>query len=211
MTRRGIGSTGAWRQPGARWPFLLALAALLVAAPPARGAKDVPFLGGRVNDLANIVPREVRERIEAKLADLEQRTGAQIAVLTVESLEGDSIEDFAVRVFQTWKLGRKDVNDGVLFVVARQERRMRIERTEAGFTIDAGELGALLGLAAEDVRRMMRKGGITTRTERGEGVDAGRYRLSFFSPDRRLQLVVDEAGEVLQRSRVPRVARRGPA
>jgi uncharacterized protein len=100
---------------------------LLVAAPPARGAKDVPFLGGRVNDLANIVPREVRERIETKLADLEQRTGAQIAVLTVESLEGDSIEDFAVRVFQTWKLGRKDVNDGVLFVVARQERRMRIE------------------------------------------------------------------------------------
>ena len=88
---------------------------------------------------------------------------------------------------------------------------MRIERTEAGFTIDAGELGALLGLAAEDVRRMMREGGITTRTERGEGADAGRYRLSFFSPDRRLQLVVDEAGEVLQRSRVPRVARRGPA
>ena len=69
----------------------------------------------------------MRERIEAKLADLEQRTGAQVAVLTVDSLEGDSIEDYAVRVFQTWKLGRKGVDDGVLFVVARQERRMRIE------------------------------------------------------------------------------------
>lgn len=89
---------------------------------------------------------------------------------------------------------------------------MRVEKTDAGFTIDAGELAALLGLAAEDVRRMMREGGITTRTERGEGADAGRYRLSFFSPERRLQLIVDEAGEVLQRSRVPRaVAQPGPA
>ena len=89
---------------------------------------------------------------------------------------------------------------------------MRLEKTDAGFTIDAGELGALLGLAAEDVRRMMREGGITTRTERGEGADAGRYRLSFLSPDRRLQLIVDEAGEVLQRSRAPCAARRpGPA
>ena len=85
---------------------------------------------------------------------------------------------------------------------------MRLEKTDAGFTIDAGELGALLGLGAEDVRRMMREGGITTRTERGEGADAGRYRLSFLSPDRRLQLIVDEAGEVLQRSRAPCAARR---
>jgi hypothetical protein len=89
---------------------------------------------------------------------------------------------------------------------------MRLEKTDAGFTIDAGELGALLGLAAEEVRRMMREGGITTRTERGEGADAGRYRLSFISPERRLQLIVDEAGEVLQQSRVPRAVRRsGPA
>jgi uncharacterized protein len=73
-----------------------------------------------VNDLAGIVPPPLRERLETKLADLERRTGAQVAVLTVDSLEGDSIEDYAVRVFQTWKLGRKEVNDGVLFVVARQ-------------------------------------------------------------------------------------------
>ena len=85
---------------------------------------------------------------------------------------------------------------------------MRLEKTDAGFTIDAGELGVLLGLAAEEVRRMMRDGGITTRTERGEGADAGRYRLSFFSPERRVQLIVDEAGEVLQRTKVPRAAHR---
>ena len=130
MISRGaahIGRRSAGRHAPARWLFLLAIPVLLLAASGARAAKEIPFLGARVNDLANIVPPEVRERLETKLAGLEQRTGAQVAVLTVDSLEGDSIEDYAVRVFQTWKLGRKDVNDGVLFVVARQERRMRIE------------------------------------------------------------------------------------
>ena len=130
MTRRvaGAGRRRNIRGDG-RAPRLLLLAslALLLAAPAAWSAKEVPFLGARVNDLAGIVPPPLRERLETKLADLERRTGAQVAVLTVDSLEGDSIEDYAVRVFQTWKLGRKEVNDGVLFVVARQERRMRIE------------------------------------------------------------------------------------
>jgi uncharacterized protein len=101
--------------------------ALLLAATAALGAKAVPFLAGRVNDTAGIVPAPARDRIEGKLQELERRTGAQVAVLTVDSLEGDPIEDYAVRVFQTWKLGREGVNDGALFVVARQERRMRIE------------------------------------------------------------------------------------
>ena len=130
MIRRVAGA--GWRRNirgDGRAPRLLLLAslALLLAAPAAWSAKEVPFLSARVNDLAGIVPPPLRERLETKLADLERRTGAQVAVLTVDSLEGDSIEDYAVRVFQTWKLGRKEVNDGVLFVVARQERRMRIE------------------------------------------------------------------------------------
>jgi uncharacterized protein len=109
-----------------RVPRAVGLALLLLAA-SAASAKEVPFLAARVNDLASVVPAPVRERLETRLADLERRTGAQVAVLTVDSLEGDSIEDYAVRVFQTWKLGRKGVDDGALFVVARQERRMRIE------------------------------------------------------------------------------------
>ena len=107
----------------------LAAAALLLALATsiALAAKEVPFLAARVNDLAGIVPQPARERLETQLQDLERRTGAQVAVLTVDSLEGDPIEDFAVKVFQTWKLGRRGVDDGALFVVARQERRMRIE------------------------------------------------------------------------------------
>jgi uncharacterized protein len=106
---------------------VLAGLAFLLAVPPALGARAVPFLAARVNDTAGLVPAEVGNRIESKLADLERRLGTQVAVLTVDSLEGDPIEDYAVRVFQTWKLGRQGVNDGALFLVARQERRMRIE------------------------------------------------------------------------------------
>ncbi len=156
------------RQPGALWPLLLVTLALLLAAPGAQGAKEVPFLAARTNDLANIVSAEVRERIERKLAELEQRTGAQVAVLTVDSLDGDSIEDYAVRVFQTWKLGRKDVNDGVLFVVARQERRMRIE---VGYGLEGRLTDARSRQILDDiVRPHFRAGNFAAGVE--AGVDA---------------------------------------
>ena len=125
-TTPGTGGPGhGWARGAAL--LLVAGLALTLATSVALAAKEVPFLAARVNDLASIVPQPVRERLETQLQDLERRTGAQVAVLTVDSLDGDSIEDFAVRVFQTWKLGRRGVDDGALFVVARQERRMRIE------------------------------------------------------------------------------------
>lgn len=83
---------------------------------------------------------------------------------------------------------------------------MKLERTDTGFAIDAADLAALLDLPPEEVRRMMEAGAITTRFERGVDEDAGRFRLTFISRERRVQLIVDAAGEVLQRSRVPRAA-----
>lgn len=105
--------------------FLLVLAVLLAAAPVA--ARDVPYLSGRVVDEAGLIPADVRQRIEQKLAAYEQQTGNQVAVLTVESLEGDPIEDFSLRVAETWKLGKAEKDNGVLLVIAEQDRRMRIE------------------------------------------------------------------------------------
>jgi uncharacterized protein len=90
-------------------------------------ALDVPFLAGRINDLAGALSPAARERLEAKLRDLETRTGAQVAVLIIPSLEGDSLEAYSVRVAQTWKLGRRGVDDGVLLFVAKNDRKMRIE------------------------------------------------------------------------------------
>jgi len=106
----------------------MALALLLLAPLPAWAAdKAVPFLSGRVVDEAGMIPADARQRIEQKLAAYEQRTGNQAAVLTVDSLDGEPIEDYSVRVAQTWKLGQKGKDNGVLLLIAKQDRKMRIE------------------------------------------------------------------------------------
>ena len=83
---------------------------------------------------------------------------------------------------------------------------MRLDPTETGFAIAATDLAALLDLPAQQVRALMREGRITSRFERGEGADAGRFRVTFFHGPRRVQLTVDGDGRVLQRSRVVRHA-----
>lgn len=90
-------------------------------------ALEVPYLSGRVNDQAALISPVAKERIEKHLQALEQSTGAQVAVLTIPSLETDVLEGFSIRVVETWKLGRKGVDDGVLILVVRDERKIRIE------------------------------------------------------------------------------------
>jgi uncharacterized protein len=87
----------------------------------------VPKLTGRVVDLSGTLALPDRETIAAKLQAFEQSKGSQIAVLLVPSLGPETIEEFATRVTDEWKLGRKGVDDGVLFVIAMKERRMRIQ------------------------------------------------------------------------------------
>ncbi|HEX6862829.1 MAG TPA: TPM domain-containing protein [Thermoanaerobaculia bacterium] len=108
-------------------PRAAGLALLLLLLPALTAALDVPPLEGRVNDRANLIAPDARQRIEQKLAGLEQRTGAQVAVLTIPSLEGDSLEDFSLRVAEAWKLGQADKDNGALLLVAQQDRKMRIE------------------------------------------------------------------------------------
>ncbi len=90
-------------------------------------ASKVPALTGRVVDNANIINRKDTEEINSYLENLEKSTGAQVAVLTVDSLNGDSIEDFSMKVAETWQLGQKDKDNGVLITVALKERKIRIE------------------------------------------------------------------------------------
>ncbi len=90
-------------------------------------AVEVPYLTGRVNDYAGMVPAEARGRIESKLADLEKATTAQVAVLTVPSLDGEPLEDFSMKVAEAWKLGQKGRDNGVLLLSAKQDRKMRLE------------------------------------------------------------------------------------
>jgi uncharacterized protein len=99
---------------------------VLLLAGTAR-ALEVPPLQGSVNDLAGVLSPDERGALEQRLAGYERQTGHQLAVLIVPSLEGDSIDDFAVRVFESWQLGKKGRDDGILLLVAVQDRKMRIE------------------------------------------------------------------------------------
>ena len=90
-------------------------------------ALEVPYLAGRVNDLAGLLGPGTEEQLEGRLAQLEEATGAQVAILTLASLEGEPLEDYSLRVVETWKLGREEVDNGVLLLVARDDRKARIE------------------------------------------------------------------------------------
>ncbi|MGO9358837.1 MAG: TPM domain-containing protein [Xanthobacteraceae bacterium] len=90
-------------------------------------ALTFPALSGRIVDQANIIPADTRAAIEPKLADLESKSGIQLVVATVSSLEGQEIEPYANQLFRSWQLGQKDKNNGVLLLVAPNEKRVRIE------------------------------------------------------------------------------------
>src|SRR5262249_33869794 len=88
---------------------------------------NLPALTGRVVDQANIISAGTRTALDQKLADLETKFGIQLVVGTVRSLEGQEIEPYANALFRSWKLGEKTKNNGVLLLVAPNERRVRIE------------------------------------------------------------------------------------
>jgi uncharacterized protein len=99
----------------------------LLAVGAAAFAYNFPALTGRIVDQANVIPADTRAAIEPKLVDLEQKSGIQLVVATVSSLEGQAIEPYANELFRTWQLGEKTKNNGVLLLVAPNEHRVRIE------------------------------------------------------------------------------------
>jgi uncharacterized protein len=102
--------------------LLLLLVSALAAADVA-----VPPLTARVTDLTGTLSGGAVARIEAKLTDLEAKKGSQIAVLIVPSTQPEEIEQYGIRVAEAWKLGRKGVDDGAILMVAKNDRRVRIE------------------------------------------------------------------------------------
>jgi uncharacterized protein len=105
----------------------LFLALCILLLPLAALAQSFPALTGRVVDAANLLKPEERAAIEAKLKAHEDKTSDQVVVATVPSLEGTSVEDYANRLFRAWQLGQKKNNNGVLLLVAPNERKVRIE------------------------------------------------------------------------------------
>jgi uncharacterized protein len=106
-----------------------ALAALALLASPAGLAEDapVPPLTGRVVDTVGTLTPDQRVDLEAMLQAFERAKGSQIAVLIVGTTYPEPIESYALRVAEAWKIGRKGVNDGIVLVIARSDRALRLE------------------------------------------------------------------------------------
>ncbi len=149
-------------------------------------AADVPYLSGRITDNAEILSQAKRQSLTELLKAHEDKTGNQIAVLTVTTLGGQSIEEYATAVFDAWKLGQKGKDNGVLIIVAPTERRMRIE---VGYGLEATLTDLLAGRIVSNI--------MTPRFKTGDydgGVEAGVIAV----------ITALEGGEV------PAVAKTGP-
>ncbi len=141
------------------------LAALLLIIPCMMHALDVPALRGRVNDNAGVLSPEAVARIEEKLAGIERTDSTQIVVLTITSLEGEVLEEYSIRVAETWKIGMKNLDNGVILLIAKADRKLRIE-------VGRGLEGRLTDLLSGRIIRNE----ITPRFKSGDfdgGVEAG--------------------------------------
>jgi len=114
-----------------RISVLIAIFIFLVA--PA-AALEVPPLQGRITDLAGVLTAEEKAALDAKLRELESTDSTQIAVLIIPSLEGEALEDYSMRVAETWKIGQQGKDNGVIILVAMKERKARIE---VGYGLEA--------------------------------------------------------------------------
>ena len=150
---------------GAAASLFLAFAAF---AAEATDPIPVPKLTGRVVDLTGTLTAAERDSLAAKLQAFEAAKGSQVAVLLVPSIGAEVIEEFATRVTDAWKLGRAGVDDGVLFVIAKQERKLRIQtgRGVQGVLTDALSKRIIAERVAPRFRAGDFAGGIS------DGVDA---------------------------------------
>jgi uncharacterized protein len=150
---------------------LLAAVLVLTALLPVARAADVavPPLKTRVTDLTATLSAEQTAALESKLAAFEQRKGSQIAVLLVPATQPETIEQYGIRVAGQWKLGRKGVDDGAILLIAKDERKLRIE-------VGRGLEGALPDaiakrIVADDIVPLFKQGDINA------GVNAGVDRI----------------------------------
>ena len=104
-----------------------AFAAIVLACSVALAAPNFPQLTGQIVDNANILSAEDKAAIDAELKALEAKSSDQLVVVTVPSLDGYEIEDYGYQLGRHWGIGQKDKNNGVLLIVAPNERKVRIE------------------------------------------------------------------------------------
>lgn len=105
--------------------FTTLLLLVLLCAPAA--ARDIPAAQGYVNDNAGLLSQTTQKKLEQFLRDFEKSDSTQIVVLTIPTLEGEALEEYALRVLETWGVGQQDKDNGALLLIAKEERKIRIE------------------------------------------------------------------------------------
>lgn len=146
---------------------LLALVAVLMfSAQLALAALvEIPELTARVTDLTQTLSQSEQAALETKLQVFEQRKGSQIVVLIVPTTQPEEIEQYATRVVQEWKIGRKKIDDGLMVLIAKDDRRIRIE-------VDGGFQGAVPDIYAKRIISEV----ITPKFKQGDfygGIESG--------------------------------------
>jgi uncharacterized protein len=158
---------------------LLAVLALLVLAGAARADLRVPPPPDRrVSDYAGVLAPAERERLEQQLAGRERSSSNQVVVAIFRSLEGESLEDFSIRLAQAWRVGQKGLDNGVIFLVFVDDRKMRIE---VGYGLEPTLTDAIASSILRDVvaprfRQGRLADGIGAGLDAIEQAIAGTYR-----------------------------------
>ena len=133
MTATALPASAARQLPGVRQMLLVLLLACVALLPTswAQQLQPIPALTARVTDTSGTLSPADKASLEARLAAFEQNKGSQIVILMVPTTQPEDIAAYALRVAREWKVGRRDVGDGLLILVAKDDRRMRIEVSRA--------------------------------------------------------------------------------
>lgn len=109
------------------WTKILALTTILLIASNVQADAPIPPLKSHVTDLTATLSTQDITRLDEKLTAFEKKKGSQVAVLIVPTTQPETIEQYSMRVVEIWKLGRKNIDDGALLLIAKKDRALRIE------------------------------------------------------------------------------------
>jgi len=155
---------------------LLVYALLTLVAIAAAFADDISKIvpKGYVSDLAGVIPADTRQRLEALCTELEQKTGAQLAIVTVRSLDGRPVEDYAVELFKHLGVGAKKQDSGVLLLIAPNDRKYRVE---VGYGLEPVINDARSGDAGRAMVPLLRQ------KEFGSAIEVAAWQLAKYIAD----------------------------
>ena len=165
---------------------------LLLFFTTVRAQVEIPELSHRVTDLTATLNAQQATALESRLAAFETKKGSQIAVLIVPTTQPEDIAQFSIRVAEAWKIGRKNVDDGVILIVAKEDRKLRLE---VGYGLEGSIPDAIAKrVIAETITPLFKKG------DYAGGIDVGVTQLMQLIEGESLPTPPEEPGAQLNES-----------